>query len=793
MSSTCSTRAVASASPSAPPTFFGCASSPSRSHGRTPGCRPRTMRMTRGDSGSGGELLIEIGCEEMPAGWLPRLTRDLARHLQQRLTEARVAASAPSACSTARRLVVTAEGVAAGQEDLEELVTGPPVSAGYKPDGTPTKAAAGFARKHGVEVAALVEVDTPKGRYLAHQRHEAGLPTIEVLPAVLAATLRDLTFPKQMQWDAQLDDGKGELPFGRPIRWLVFLLDGRIVPFTIGRTSAAEGADVAVVEASNVTFGHRFLGPGAGEPVTVHSIADHRAALAERYVVLDRAARLEKIRSALVARAEECGGAVDLASPTLAALVEEVPDLVEFPMVVAGGFDEAFLELPGEVLARTMIHHQHFFPVAARQNGLAPSFLAVTNTAPENAERVSRNAERVLAARLRDARFFWEADRKVPLESRFERLATVLFHKRLGSYREKSDRMEELAGWIARDVLGRDDARADARSAARLAKADLATEMVGEFAELQGVMGGIYAREQQLPEPVWQAIYHHYLPVSPEPTAAPAKADLGAGAVTWAAVALADKLDTIVGLFCAGERPTGSRDPFGLRRQAHGVFRILIDLPELTGVTARTSCSELLDAAARPFEAWRTDAQLSEAVVAFMLERLQYVLEQRGHDIRNIRAVTGAAGAAVRPLEARWKLEVLPEFTESSDFKQLAVAFKRVRNIACELSDADHEAAEAAGPDLGTVLTEDAERELVKEIEARQPVIDEVMASSQDFRLGFAEAAKFGPAVDRFFTDVFVMVDDPVVRTARLRLMKRLERLILQLGDISEIVADPEG
>ncbi|MDP6604941.1 MAG: glycine--tRNA ligase subunit beta [Dehalococcoidia bacterium] len=742
-----------------------------------------------------GELLIEIGCEEMPASWLPRLTRDLARQLQQRLTEGRVVASAPSACSTPRRLVVAVAGVAERQEALEELVTGPPVSAGYTPDGTPTKAAAGFARKHGVEVSALVEVDTPKGRYLAHQRHQAGLPTIEVLPAVLAATLRDLAFPKQMQWDAQLDDGKGELPFGRPIRWLVFLLDGQIVPFTIGRTSAAEGADVAVVEASNVTFGHRFLGSDPGEPVTVHSIADHRAALAERYVVLERDARLEQIRTALVALAEEHGGAVDLASPTLAALVEEVPDLVEYPMVVAGGFDEAFLELPGEVLATTMIHHQHFFPVAARQNGLAPTFLAVTNTAPENAERVSRNAERVLAARLRDARFFWEADRKVPLESRFERLATVLFHKRLGSYREKSDRMEELVGWIARDVLDRDDARADARSAARLAKADLATEMVGEFAELQGVMGGIYAREQQLPEPVWQAIYHHYLPVSPEPTAAPAKADLGAGAVTWAAVALADKLDTIVGLFRAGERPTGSRDPFGLRRQAHGVFKVLIDLPELTGLSSRPSLGALLSAADKPFktEDPEKEIEVGAELLGFMLERLQYVLEQRGHDIRNVRAVVGAMGTNVIPLDALRKLEVLPEFTESAEFRQLAVAFKRVRNIARELPVEEFESAEATGGELGLSLQEPAEKELLKEIETRQPVFDAALATGKDFRRGFAEAAKFGPAVDRFFTDVFVMVDDPVVRTARLRLMKRLERVILQLGDISEIVADAEG
>ena len=738
------------------------------------------------------ELLIEIGCEEMPAPWLAGLTREFAGRLGARLAEARLTASAPPVgYATPRRLVATVPRLVERQDDLEEVLTGPPVSAAFGSDGAPTKAAAGFARKHGVEVSALIEVDTPKGRYLAHQRRQTGAPATAVLPAVLASTLRDLSFPKQMQWDARLDDGRGDLPFGRPIRWVLFLFGGEIVPFVIERTTAAAGADVEGVRASNLSYGHRFLGDAAGTAFAVESFADYRAKLAARFVLLERGERLERIREALMVAAEERDGTVALGSPPLATLLDEVADLVEHPMVVAGSFDEEFLELPEEVLSTTMIHHQHFFPISGRQNGLAPAFLAVTNTASENAERVSRNAERVLAARLRDARFFWEADRKAPLESRLDRLGTVLFHKRLGSYLEKSARMEELAGWVAREVFDRGDTAAGAQSAARLAKADLATEMVGEFPELQGLMGGIYAREQQLPEPIWKAIYHHYLPIAVEPAARPSAAELGAGAVTWAAVALADKLDTIAGLFSAGERPTGSRDPFGLRRQAHGVFKILIDLPELTGLTVRPATMELLEAAAA-----RIGEQAQEfhvALQAFMLERLQYVLEQRGHDIRNVRAVTSAMGPRVRPLEALRKLEVLPEFTESPDFRQLAVAFKRVRNIARELSDPDFDVAEKTDPELGVLLQEDAEKQLLKEIEVRRPVIDGVIATGSDFRQGFAEAAKFGPAVDRFFTDVFVMVDDSRVRTARLRLMKRLEQLILQLADVSEIVAEAEA
>lgn len=737
------------------------------------------------------ELLIEIGCEELPAAWLPKLTLEFACRLEVRLSEARIAiASPPEAFSTPRRLVATVAKLSDRQGDIQEVVTGPPVAAAYNSEGAPTKAATGFARKHGSEVSELIEVDTPKGRYLAYSRHQVGAASTEVLPAVLADTLRDLSFPKQMKWDATLDDGRGELMFGRPIRWILFLFGGQVVPFEIGRTTSAESIDVAVIQSSNFTYGHRFLGERAGEPVKVKSLADYQAKLAKSFVVLDHTERRQKIQTALLAKAEEHGGSVDFASPTVSALLNEVSDLVECPLVVEGRFDETFLELPREVLTTTMMHHQHFFPLAGPEHALLPVFLAVTNTVQENSGRVSRNAERVVAARLRDARFFWEADRKILLESRLNRLDTLLFHKRLGSYREKSVRIEKLAGWIVEKVFGRNDARADTCMAARLAKADLVTEMVGEFGELQGIMGGIYALEHQLPEPVWKAIYHHYLPVSPEPTSRPTAVDLGTGAVTWAAVALADKLDTIVGVFSVGERPTGSRDPFGLRRQAHGIFRILLDLPELTGLTVRPSCDELLAAAALPFESWKADANVRGAVATFMLERLHYVLDQRGHDIRNVRAVIGATGSGVKPLEARGKLEVLPDFTESSDFKQLAMAFKRVRNIACNLSDADYNEAERSQPDLNGLLTEDAERQLLAEVEARQPVIEDVIDAGEDFRRGFSEAAKFGPAVNRFFAEVFVMVDDPVIRVARLRLMKRLERLILQLADISEIVVE---
>jgi glycyl-tRNA synthetase beta chain len=418
----------------------------------------------------------------------------------------------------------------------------------------------------------------------------------------------------------------------------------------------------------------------------------------------------------------------------------------------------------------------------------------VTNVQPEKPEVISRNAERVLAARLRDARFFWDADRKVPLESRIPRLDTILFHKKLGSYRLKAERVERLARWLAEHALGSPGAADASALAGRLAKADLATDMVREFTELQGTMGGIYARAQGLPEPVWKAIYFHYLPAAVEAEAPPSREQLGAGATTWAAVSLADKIDTLVGSFAAGERPTGSRDPYGLRRQAHGVFRILVDLPELTGLAVRPTIGPLLDAAAGGYEGVTLDGDARAGLLAFLGERLGYVLEQRGYDARNVHAVMQAQPvAAISPLVARRMLEALPEFTGTPEFTQLATAFKRVKNIARELPDTEFDQFEREEPTLADLLREPAEVALAGELERRRPIIESLVAEGTNYRRALAEAAGFGPAVDRFFTDVFVMVDDQALRRARLRLMKRLARLILSLADISEIVLQTES
>ena len=732
------------------------------------------------------ELLIEIGCEELPASWLGPLTSQLAERLGARLKEFRLSADAPvETYATPRRLAAAVSRIAERQSDLDETVTGPPVSAAYGPDGEPTPAAVGFARKHGTQVADLTRVTTPKGEYLAYLKRQRGKTAVDVLPDLLAATLRDLSFPKQMHWDAWIDDGRGELPFGRPIRWLLFLYGGRVVPFSIRRTTLAQSPLVQDVRSGAMTYGHRFVAMSGrpGRAVKVRSFSDYRARLAEHFVVLDRQERRDRIARELDVHAKRLGGRVHSAAVTHTGLLDEVADLVEYPAVVAGAFLPEFLELPEEVLATTMIHHQHYFPVVDEAGKLMPAFLAVTNIEVDNMRRIALNSERVLAARLRDAQFFWASDSQTPLESRLERLDTVLFHKQLGSYRAKAARLESLAGWIAAEALGLSADAEAARVSGRLAKVDLTTDMVREFTELQGTMGGIYARAQKHPEAVWKAIYYQYLPTSVEASAPPTADSLGAAAPVWASVALADKLDTLVGMFGAGERPTGTRDPYGLRRHAHGALKIVVDLPELVGREQPVDLDAVCATAAARYEpgvlgAWKEDLR------AFLDDRARFVFSQRGFVGDEIEAVMGASRRGLVPLDLRRRLEALRAVRESSDFEALAVLFKRVKNIAREISPQPLD--QYANAVDRRLLTEPAEQQLLQDVDARAPVIRAALGA-RDYRGAMTEAAALRPAVDRFFTEVFVMVDDERLRTSRLMLMVDLRDLILRIADISQL------
>ena len=728
------------------------------------------------------ELLIEIGVEELPAAWLPGLTRQFGEKVEARLKDARIAPGAPvEAYATPRRLTARLGKIAERQEDLEELVTGPPVSAAFGADGQPTPAAVGFARKQGVTVEELGRTKTAKGEYLSFLKRQRGKSAIDALPAVLGGVLRDMAFPKQMKWDATLDDGRGEFVFGRPIRWLLFLYGGRVVPFTIGRAANAAGSLVQDVESGALTYGHRFLATSgrAGRSIKVRSFDEYQARLKEHFIILDHAERRDRIARDLEGHARRLSGRVALKDHSR--LLDEVADLVEYPGVVAGFYDAAFLALPEEVLSTTLVHHQHYFPVLSDRGELKEAFLAVVNTQPKDERLIAKNAERVVAARLRDARFFWESDRKAPLESRLDRLHTVLFHKKLGSYRDKTERIERLAAWIAEHVLGKPEAAAPAARAARLAKTDLTTDMVFEFPELQGTMGGIYAREEGEPESVWKAIYHQYLPIGVEADAPPSREQLGAAAVTWAALSLADKVDTVLGLNAAGERATGSRDPFGIRRNAQGAIRILMDAPELTGLSHEISLGEVLSKADEPFASRAAEGGIAGVAAGFWIERIRFALEQRGFPVEIVRAVT--TGSHLAPLRARRLAEALQRMRTLEDFQALAVLFKRVKNIAKELAEV---------PPLDRdALTEPAERALLEALDARRSAIEAATARA-DYTRAFTEIAALRPIVDRFFTEVFVMAEDVRVRTARLTLLAHLRDSILGLADISEIVPQTE-
>jgi glycyl-tRNA synthetase beta chain len=388
----------------------------------------------------------------------------------------------------------------------------------------------------------------------------------------------------------------------------------------------------------------------------------------------------------------------------------------------------------------------------------------------------------VLTARLRDARFFWDEDRKTPLESRIDRLATILFHKKLGSYREKADRVAALAEWIAREAFQKPDAASNAARAGRLAKADLATDMVREFTELQGTMGGIYAREEGQPEAVWKSIYYHYLPVGVEAEAPPSRQQLGGAAVTWAAVALADKLDSIGGMFAAGERPTGSRDPLGLRRQAQGAVKILADLPELTGVATRI---ELWNLVAKASASWTPSDDAAQALRTFLRERVIYLFEQRGFDVRNSRAVVPQSLERFDVVEAKKKLEALAQMSGSDALRGVATLFKRVKNITKDVAPG----AALTSESLKASLKEPAELALLADVDARAPAIQRA-AQRTEYREAFAAIAALQPVVAKFFDDVLVMADDQQLRSARLALVARLRDLILDIADISEIVTE---
>jgi glycyl-tRNA synthetase beta chain len=705
-------------------------------------------------------FLWEIGCEEIPASWLPRLVVELKERFEKELAAAGLEPARLESFGTLRRLVLHVSGLPEKQQDRVEQVLGPPLKIARDDSGGWSKAALGFASKNGVAPEKLEVLSTPKGEYVGFQRKIKGARTRDLLPGIMAATLRGLSFPKFMSWDASLSDGKGPFLFGRPIRWMVALFGNRVVPFEIQVVGSAP------VKSGRRSRGHRFLGPRGekpGQPFAVDSFQKLQRGLRKRFVLLDPQERRERLASE-IARLEK--KALSRCAPGLSR--DLVADLVEWPGVVLGAYPGEFLALPDEVRHTVLIHHQHYFPIEGK-----PAFIAVTNMASDSKGYMKRGAERVVVARLRDAKFFWTEDLEVPLRERAAALEGVLFQEKLGSYRLKSERLEALSAWIAAKSGARET---PVRRAAQLAKCDLTTGMVGEFPELQGVMGGLYAREQGEPEAVWKGVYSHYQPTGlGEDDGFPLNRE-------GTAISLADKIDSLASMFAAGVIPTGSRDPFALRRAALGAVRLLAESSERLSFPLDIPPAELLAEALRVVREQQKnlsagDGKGEAALREFLAERLRFYFSRR-YSYDELNAVFAVTGLDRPVSDVARRLAAISAFRDSEDFRALSLAFKRVGNILSGQKPGEVDPA---------FFFEEDEKKLYEALETLRPRAEERIAKSL-YQEALQELSTLRGAVDRFFDEVLVMAEDQKLRANRLALLARLRSLFSRVADLSQIV-----
>lgn len=683
------------------------------------------------------ELFLELGTEEIPAGFLPVAMADLKRLLTKEFKKARIACDDLRTFATPRRLAISVSGVALHQERQELNVAGPSVKVAFDGEGNPTKAALGFARSNGVEVADLSRVKTDKGEYLHLSKVVEGRPTAELLPEILPRLIGSLSFRKSMRWK-DLD-----IRFARPMHWIVALFDGAVVPFCYGN-----------LESGKFSRGHRFMAPEAFE---VQNVEQYLAAAEAQFVIADPVKRRAMIVEGVEQAALQAGGRLNPDS----ALLEEVTYLVEYPMAVTGSFEEGYLALPRELLITTMREHQRYFTLVDEDGALLPRFITVSNTKVEDPAVVSRGNERVLRARLADAMFFWDEDRKVSLESRLDALKSVVYQAKLGSSYEKVMRFKELAADLARQF----DPAAVALTerAALLAKCDLETGMVFEFPELQGVMGREYARLEGEDERVAVAIHEHYLPIQ-------AGGELPSDSV-GAFVSIADKIDTICGCFGVGLIPTGTADPYALRRSAIGILNIVLERGY------RLSLPSLIQRSVALLEAKlnRPAEEVVAEVETFVRQRFFHQLVAQGQPQDVVEAVFSIAFN--EPGDALARVEALAGFRGRDDYQQLVVAFKRVGNIIKGGVDAEVDS---------TLFEASCETGL---FEAFQQAAEECrqLVAKGDYGDALQTVAALRVPVDAFFDGVMVMADDERVKTNRLALLTAVARLLEKIADFGKL------
>ncbi len=687
------------------------------------------------------DLLVEIGTEELPPKALRGLMDAFAENLGGALDEARLEHGDVHAYASPRRLAVIVDKLSTGQEDRRSSQKGPPVSVAYDDDGNPLPPATAFAKKCGVGVADLQRIKTDKGEWLAAETVERGKTTAQLLPALIEKALADLPIPRRMRW------GAGDAEFVRPVHWIV-VLHG---------TDVVDGA-VMGIACGNTTMGHRFHSRG---PITVSAPSAYLETLErEGRVVADFDVRRELVRTGAEAKAKAANGHVVDGE----ALYDEVAALVEWPVPVLGSFDEAFLELPREVVVSTLTGHQRYFPIADDSGALLPSFVTVANLESKEPDKVRDGNERVIRPRLADAAFFWDSDRRKALTTRREALRDVVYQRGLGSLYDKSSRTAEIAAWIA-ERLGLEGS--SIVRAAELCKCDLLTGMVGEFPDLQGTMGRYYAISDGESDVVAEAIGEHYQPRFAG-DALPATEE---GRV----LAMADKLDTLAGIFTIGKKPSGNRDPFGLRRSALGVIRLSIECGLDLDLKA------LIEHALELQPAGKEGVQeLAESLYTFISDRLRrYFLDRDpGLDTETFDAVMARQPSSLVDFELR--LQAVQAFLQLDESQSLASANKRIANILRQA-----EATETSDIDEG-LLEAGAERALYDALVAAEatvrPLLDE-----RNYTNALRELAALRGPVDRFFDDVMVMADEATVRSNRLALLAGLRALFLDVADISRL------
>ena len=716
------------------------------------------------------DFLLEIGTEEIPARMIDDARSELVKRMaallareslmkptQGKAVEDESSWTAFASYSTPRRLAFRVSDIPAYQPDVTEQVTGPSLKVAYK-DGKPTPAAEAFAKKVGVDVAALEKVTTPKGEYLAATVTRKGRHAAEILAEAVPKEIAAIYWPKNMYWRA----GKPER-FVRPVRWIVASLAGEIIPM-----------EFAGIKAGNQSRGHRILGP---EQVSIGAPSQYVEAMQAAHVVVDSSQREYKIRKALDAVTRTIPGARWRED---ADLLKTVVNLTEWPSAILGNFDKEYLSLPEEVLVTVMRDHQKYFAVEDAAGKLAPHFLAVLNTDGDPDGLIRHGNERVLRARFNDARFFWDTDQKTPLVNRVEMLKAVTFQKDLGSYAAKAERMAKLAAKLCA-TLGESVDGGSVQQAARLAKTDLTAELVKEFTELQGIVGGLYAKAQGLPEKVATAIYDQYKPESTE--------DSAPRTLEGAVLSIADKADSIAGMFALGLVPSGSKDPFALRRQANGIVKTIVEhkLP--------LSLGQIMEDARAGYQGSEAEKKFTlsgeayvQAVRGFLRERLEFYLRDvRGlaYDVVNATLAAGADDV----IDAVARASAVAKVRPSSDFESISVAFKRMKNILRQAAETKKKIAEPFNP---SALKDDEEKKLADAVPGVAKKVKE-LSTSRQYEPALIEISRLRPAIDAFFDKVMVMVEDENLRAQRLGLLQTLVNEFSSIADFSEIVTEKKS